>query len=61
MAQPTEIAIQTVIDITGFEDKQIVASALQAKNNNVEAVMNDYFDSPDRVGLAGYSLLSRPR
>jgi hypothetical protein len=57
MAQPSESDIEMVMSITGFSDRHIVTAALQAKNNNVEAVMNEYFDSPERVSVTDLLLL----
>ncbi|KAK0651899.1 hypothetical protein B0T16DRAFT_454314 [Cercophora newfieldiana] len=50
MAQPSEGDIETVMSITGLGDRALVASALKAKNNNVEAVVNGYYDNPERFG-----------
>ncbi|KAK0626608.1 hypothetical protein B0T14DRAFT_110375 [Immersiella caudata] len=47
MAQPSESDIVTVMSITGLSDRSVIVQALQSKDNNVEAVMNDYFDSPE--------------
>jgi hypothetical protein len=52
MAQPSESDIETVISITGFSDRNVIAQALRSKKNSVEEVMNDYFDSPDNVSPA---------
>jgi len=54
MAQPSDDDINTVIDIIGVSDRGLVRSALQAKNNSIEAVMNDYFDSPESVSLQAH-------
>jgi hypothetical protein len=51
MAQPSESNIEMVISITGLSDRNVIAQALRSKNNNVEEVVNDYFDSPERVSL----------
>ncbi len=36
------------MEFTGIQDRSLIIQALKAKNNNVEAVMNEYFDSPEK-------------
>ena len=58
---PSDEDISMVMDITGFPDRQMIHTALQAKSNNVEAVMNEYFDSPEKVELPSTSHWPSPR
>lgn len=46
---PSPQDISTVMDFTGFGDRNMISSALQAKNHNVEAVVSEFFDSPERA------------
>jgi hypothetical protein len=50
MSFPDESQVDTVAAITGFCDRAIIANALQASSYNVESVINEYFDSADKVG-----------
>jgi len=46
---PTAEQITLVSEFTDFRDEQIIIKALQMKNLDVEAVTNEYFESPENV------------
>ncbi|KAB5575793.1 hypothetical protein GE09DRAFT_1053294 [Coniochaeta sp. 2T2.1] len=48
MAQPSDGDIDTVIAFTEFSDRNLIASALKAKNNNVTQVVNEILDDRTR-------------
>ena len=47
---PSAEQIETIMMLTGL-DRPVVMTALHSKNNDVEAVTNEYFDSPEKVSL----------
>lgn len=46
---PSAEQITLVSEFTDFREEQIIAKALQMKNLDVEAVTNEYFESPENV------------
>ncbi|KAK3378543.1 hypothetical protein B0H63DRAFT_512593 [Podospora didyma] len=44
---PSAEQVETIMMLTGL-DRAVVITALNSKNNDVEAVTNEYFDSPDK-------------
>ncbi len=52
--QPVEMAsaddVEMVVMVTGFEDRHMITNALQRSHGNVETVINEYLDDPDKVG-----------
>ncbi|KAL1851332.1 hypothetical protein VTK73DRAFT_9455 [Phialemonium thermophilum] len=50
MVAPSDEDVATVLSILGLDqtDHLLVTSALQAKNNNIEQVVNEYFDNPEK-------------
>lgn len=42
--------VDQVVDITNFTDRAVISSALKANHGEVNSVLMEYFDGPDKVG-----------
>ena len=49
MASVSAEDVEMVVMVTGFEDRAMITNALQG-HGNVEGVINEYLDDPDKVG-----------
>lgn len=43
--------VDMVTMVTGFDDQGMIRTALQNNNHNVETVINEYLDDPNKVSL----------
>jgi len=41
--------VETVMAVTGFGDQAIILNALKGNQANVDTVVNEYLDAPDKV------------
>ncbi len=48
---PTRDQIEEVMAMTTCYDENLIFSALQAKNNDLSAVINEFFDDPEKVKI----------
>ncbi len=52
IAHPTEDEIATAMSMAEYYDRTVMISALQAKNNDLQAVMNEWFDDSEKVSTS---------
>ncbi|KAK3905339.1 hypothetical protein C8A05DRAFT_41727 [Staphylotrichum tortipilum] len=48
MASVSAEHVEMVVMVTGFEDRAMITNALQGNHGNVEGVINEYLDDPDK-------------
>ncbi len=49
---PTQEQVYEVMSMTTCYDENLIYSALQARNNDLAAVVNEFFDDPEKVRTA---------
>ena len=57
---PTDELVELAMSMTEYYDRDTLISALQAKNNDLQAVLNEWFDDPEKVrhGSPWYRLVA---
>ena len=49
ISAPTQEQVYEVMSMTTCYDENLIYSALQARNNDLAAVVNEFFDDPEKV------------